>query len=66
MFWGIFPIEASISWESHLWGAASGLILSLYYKNQGPQRTRYEWEDEQDDDLSGPADNEEETPANRS
>jgi membrane associated rhomboid family serine protease len=60
MFWGIFPIEASISWESHLWGTASGLILSLYYKGQGPQRTRYEWEDEHDQDPSCQIENNEE------
>ncbi len=57
MFWGIFPIEASISWESHLWGSLSGLVLSLYYRNQGPRRTRYEWEDEQDDETPDPVDN---------
>ena len=50
MFWGIFPIKPGISWEGHLWGAASGLILSIYYRKQGPQRTHYEWEDEPDDD----------------
>jgi len=59
MFWGIFPIEAAISWESHLWGAASGFILSLFYKGQGPQRTHYEWEDEPDDDTDPSGINEE-------
>lgn len=65
MFWGIFPIEASISWESHLWGTASGLILSLYYKDQGPQRIRYEWEDEKDPDPADQLENNEETPGNQ-
>lgn len=50
MFWGMFPIEASISWESHLWGAASGFVLSLFYRRSGPQRSRYDWEDESDDE----------------
>ncbi|MCW0482257.1 rhomboid family intramembrane serine protease [Gaoshiqia sediminis] len=50
MFWGIFPIEPTISWESHLWGAASGLFLSVFYRHQGPQRSRFEWEDEPDDE----------------
>ncbi len=48
MFWGIFPIDPSVSWESHLWGAVSGFALSIFYRNQGPQRSRYEWEDEPD------------------
>lgn len=50
MFWGLFPIKPEISWESHLWGAASGLFLSLFYRNQGPQRQRYEWEDETEEE----------------
>jgi len=50
MFWGMFPIEPGISWESHLWGAASGFILSIFYRNQGPQRIKYEWEDELNDE----------------
>lgn len=49
MFWGMFPIEPGVSWESHLWGAASGFFLSIYYRKQGPQRVKYEWEDEPDD-----------------
>lgn len=50
MFWGIFPIEPSVSWESHLWGLVSGLVLSICYRRQGPQRPHYEWEDEADDE----------------
>jgi len=46
MFWGMFPIEPGVSWESHLWGAASGFVLSIVYRKQGPQRSRFEWEDE--------------------
>lgn len=52
MFWGIFPIEPSISWESHLWGSISGLLLSIFYRKQGPQRTHFDWEDEHDEDDS--------------
>ncbi len=50
MFWGIFPIEPTISWESHLWGSVSGFFLSIYYRHQGPQRTHFEWENEPDED----------------
>jgi membrane associated rhomboid family serine protease len=58
MFWGIFPVLPEISWESHLWGAVSGLILSFFYRKQGPQRQKLEWEDEPDDetDESGDTD----------
>ncbi len=46
MFWGIFPIKPEISWESHLWGAASGLMLAFYYRFQGPVRPSASWENE--------------------
>jgi membrane associated rhomboid family serine protease len=50
MFWGLLPIKPEVSWESHLWGALSGLILSWYYRHQGPVRPRATWEDEPDED----------------
>jgi len=34
MFWGIFPIDPKISWESHLLGLIAGIILALIYKNE--------------------------------
>ncbi len=49
MVWGIFPIKEGISWESHMLGAIAGLILSFYYRKQGPQRIEYDWEEEKDD-----------------
>jgi membrane associated rhomboid family serine protease len=50
MFWGIFPLKPDVSWESHLWGSVSGLLLSIYYRKQGPQRPHYDWEDELDEE----------------
>jgi membrane associated rhomboid family serine protease len=50
MFWGIFPIKPDISWESHLWGAASGLMLAFYYRHQGPVRPVASWENEPEED----------------
>jgi membrane associated rhomboid family serine protease len=32
LFWGIFPIKPEISWESHLWGALSGLALAVLFR----------------------------------
>ncbi len=50
LIWGIFPLRPSISWESHLWGAIAGVILSIIYRKYGPQRIKYDWENEPDED----------------
>ena len=34
MAWGIFPIEEKISWEGHLFGAVSGIIMAIYYRQK--------------------------------
>lgn len=62
MFWGIFPIKPEISWESHLWGAASGLLLAFYYRQQGPVRPVASWENEPEEDDDETAEGEEKEP----
>ncbi len=52
MFWGIFPLKPEISWESHLWGTASGLVLAWYYRRQGPVRPMASWENEPEEDSA--------------
>lgn len=46
LFWGIFPILKQVSWEGHLFGACSGLIYALVFKNQGPQKPKIIWNDD--------------------
>ena len=50
MIWHIFPWEVhdAISWEGHLAGGIIGIILSLYYRNEGPKKQIKIWEDEDD------------------
>lgn len=51
MVWGIFPgIYKNVSWESHMLGFFSGLILAIWFRNEGPQKPVYEWMLEEDDD----------------
>jgi membrane associated rhomboid family serine protease len=53
MVWGIFPEmfpEKNISWESHLWGLIVGMVLAFYFRKEGPQKKKYDWEDEEDDE----------------
>lgn len=44
----IFPREAGISWEAHLFGALSGLLLAVLLRAHDPKppRKRYHWEEE--------------------
>lgn len=56
--WGIFPElfpEKNISWEGHLMGMLAGVIFAIYFRKKGPQKRRYSWEFEDDEDDDGPA-----------
>ena len=47
MVWGIFPgIYKNVSWESHMLGFFAGVVLSVWYRKEGPQRPVYEWMEE--------------------
>lgn len=53
MIWGIFPSAPNISFESHLFGALTGVMLAIVLKNHDPApvEKKYSWEDETADDL---------------
>ncbi|PHS08446.1 MAG: rhomboid family intramembrane serine protease [Kordia sp.] len=34
MIWYVFPIDSTISWEGHLSGLITGVILSFFFKNE--------------------------------
>ena len=48
--WGMFPLKADMSWEGHLFGAIAGLFVAVSYRREGPQRRRYAWEDEEEEE----------------
>lgn len=51
MIWGIFPLNPGISWESHLWGAIAGVILSVVYRKYGPPPVIYDLKDEDEENY---------------
>ena len=54
LVWGISPDffpGKNISWESHLLGGLAGILIAIGYRDEGPQRVIYQWdEDEETED----------------
>jgi|TARA_B110000914_G_scaffold151789_1_gene133094 membrane associated rhomboid family serine protease len=44
LFWGLFPTQIEVSWEGHLSGFIAGMITSWFYRKEGPERKKYQWE----------------------
>ncbi|MCB8999432.1 MAG: rhomboid family intramembrane serine protease [Bacteroidales bacterium] len=60
LVWGLLPYDYKISWESHLMGALTGAALAVLYRKEGPEREKYSWEtesDEEDGDQELPSEN---------
>lgn len=52
MVWGLFPgVYKNVSWESHMLGFFSGVVLAILYRNEGPQRPVYEWMEEEEEEA---------------
>lgn len=55
MVWGLLPFDFEVSFEAHITGAVSGVILAVMYRDQGPEpekSTLDEEEDPSEEDLS--------------
>lgn len=48
MVWGLLPFDFEVSFEAHISGAVSGVILAIVYRDQGPEPDRSELEEEED------------------
>ncbi|MFT3754155.1 MAG: rhomboid family intramembrane serine protease [Paludibacter sp.] len=66
MIWHIFPWELRdpVSWEGHLSGGIVGVILSLYYRNEGPRKPIKVWEEEDEDNYTADMDDDYEIEGN--
>ena len=51
LVWGLFPIEEKISWEGHVSGALAGILLSWWFRNEGPPKEVYQYELEEENNL---------------
>ena len=49
IIWGVLPGWKGISWESHLFGAITGLTAAYLFRKIDPPKKKYDWEDEPDD-----------------
>ncbi|OUR73115.1 hypothetical protein A9Q78_04955 [Methylophaga sp. 41_12_T18] len=52
MVWSILPTEERISFESHLFGAVTGIISAILFRNYDPKpiEKKYSWEQEDFDE----------------
>ena len=48
MIWGVLPIYKGVSWEGHLSGFLAGILLAIFYRNEGPKPKKYQWEIEEE------------------
>jgi membrane associated rhomboid family serine protease len=48
MIWGLLPTKESISWEGHLAGFIAGILVAVFYRNEGPKPKKYQWELEEE------------------
>lgn len=52
MIYGLFPNEPGVSYESHFFGAITGIVLAVIYRDRDPRQPRktYDWENADEDE----------------
>ncbi len=51
MLWYIFPVKEGMSWEGHLAGFLTGLLLAVFVRSHMPAAKKYDWEREDYDET---------------
>ena len=51
MIWYVLPIKEGMSWEGHLSGLISGIILSIYFRNKGIVNEKHEFSKTEFDEM---------------
>lgn len=51
MPWSMY-LDANVSWEGHLAGGISGLIVALIFSKHSPQKPHKDWMDEFEDETN--------------
>lgn len=54
LVWGILPVNQLISWESHLLGSVAGIFCAFYFRKEGPQKPKAQWEIDEENELLNP------------
>ncbi len=63
MVWGLFPgIYKNVSWESHMLGFFSGIVLTIAFRREGPQMPVYEWMEEEESESESESEGDPKTP----
>ncbi|MBI3509288.1 MAG: rhomboid family intramembrane serine protease [Bacteroidetes bacterium] len=52
LVWGIFPFDPHVSWEAHLYGGLTGLVLAIVLRKEGPQPKKYFQEEEEETETN--------------
>jgi membrane associated rhomboid family serine protease len=50
LFWGLFPVQAGVSFEAHLSGFISGIALAIILRKKGPRNDPGYFDDDDGDD----------------
>lgn len=48
MVWGLLPFDFEVSFEAHITGAVSGIILAVIFRDQGPEPEKSDLDEEED------------------